>query len=113
MEFTEHLKWLGESTIIKLWKEFCCATGDESKYIFDGIWDIQSEAFALYGFNEKDFLMAILNGNVISLDAMLYVEDDLVKEVKGLVESPIDLDLLANWLIDTNHSVYTNWSDKK
>jgi hypothetical protein len=115
MEFIEYLKGLNLSTIIKLWNELCCACdyGDESKYIFDGIWDMQSEAFALYGFNEKDFLMAILNGNIISLDAMLYVEDDLVKEVKGLVESPIDLDLLANWLIDTNHSVYTNWSDKK
>lgn len=40
MEFVEHLKGLGERTIIKLWNEFCCDTGDESKYIFDGIWDM-------------------------------------------------------------------------
>ncbi len=113
MEFTEHLKGLGERTIIKLWNEFCCDTGDESKYIFDGIWDMQAEVFSLYGFDDKAFLYAILNGGMTNLNVMLYVEDDLIREVKGLAESPVSLDLLADWLIDTNHPIYAKWCDKK
>lgn len=115
MEFITYLKEFYTSLIIRLWNEFCldCDYGDESKYIFDGIWDMQAEVFSLYGFDDKAFLYAILNGGMTNLDAMLYVEDDLIREVKGLVESPIDLDLLANWLIDTNHPIYAKWCDKK
>lgn len=113
MEFVEHLKELGAHTIIRLWNEFCldCDYGDESKYIFDGIWDMQGEAFTLYGFDEKEFLYAILNGNVTRLDAMLYVEGGLVKEVKSLDESPIDLNLLVDWMIDTDHPIFADWFD--
>lgn len=115
MEFVEHLKGLGVSIVIRLWNEFCldCDYMDERKYIFDGIWDMQGEAFALYGFGDKEFLYALLNGNVTRLTALLYVEDDLVKEVKSLEESPVSLDLLADWLIDTNHPIYAKWCDKK
>lgn len=113
MEFVEHLKGLGRSTVIRLWNEFCldCDYGDESKYIFDGVWDMQGEAFALYGFDDKAFLYAILNGNVTRLTALLYVEDDLVKEVKSLEESPIDLNVLVDWMIDTDHPIFAEWSD--
>lgn len=113
MEFVKHLKGLGGSTVIRLWNEFCldCDHGDESKYIFDGVWDMQGEAFALYGFGDKEFLYALLNGNVTCLTAMLYVEDDLVKEVKSLEESPIDLNVLVDWMIDTDHPIFAEWSD--
>lgn len=113
MEFVEHLKELGGSTVIRLWNEFCldCDYGDESKYIFDGIWDMQGEAFALYGFGDKEFLYALLNGNVTCLTALLYVEDDLVKEVKSLEESPIDLNVLVDWMIDTDHPIFADWDD--
>lgn len=113
MKFVEHLKGLGGSTVIRLWNEFCldCDYGDESKYIFDGVWDMQGEAFALYGFDDKAFLYAILNGNVTRLTALLYVEDDLVKEVKSLEESPIDLNVLVDWMIDTDHPIFAEWSD--
>ena len=111
--FVEHLKGFGLNTIIRLWNAFCCDCdyGDESKYIFDGIWDMQPEVFALYGFDDKEFLYAILNGNVTQFDAMLYVEDGLVKEVKSLEESPIDLLLLVDWMIDTDHPIFADWAD--
>lgn len=114
MEFKEALYKVTFQTLISLWNEFCqdCDYGDESKYIFDGIWDMQGEAFALYGFDEKEFLYALLNGNVERLGGMLYVEDGLIKEVKSIEESPIDLNILADWMIDTDHPIFAEWSDK-
>lgn len=113
MEFLAYLKEFDLSIIIRLWNEFSddCDYGDESKYIFNNIWDMQPEAFALYGFDDKEFLYAILNGKVTRLDTMLYVEDGLVKEVKSLEESPIDLNLLVDWMIDTYHPIFADWCD--
>ena len=113
MEFITYLKEFDTSLIIRLWNEFCldCDYGDESKYIFDGVWDMQAEAFALYGFDDKEFLYAILNGNITCLTSLLYVEDDLVKEVKSLEESPIDLNVLVDWMIDTDHPIFADWDD--
>lgn len=113
MDFKQHLTKFNLQTLISLWNEFCidCDYGDESKSIFDGIWDMQGEAFALYGFDDKEFLYALLNGNVTRLTAMLYVEDGLIKEVKNLEESPIDLNLLIDWMIDTDHPIFADWID--
>ena len=113
MDFKQHLTKFNLQTLISLWNECCidCDYGDESKSIFDGIWDMQGEAFALYGFDDKEFLYALLNGNVTRLTAMLYVEDGLIKEVKNLEESPIDLNLLIDWMIDTDHPIFADWID--
>lgn len=113
MDFKKHLTKFHLQTLISLWNELClnCDYGDESKSIFDGVWDMQAEAFALYGFDDKKFLYALLNGNVTRLTAMLYVDDGLVKEVKSLEESPIDLNLLIDWMIDTDHPIFADWID--
>lgn len=113
MEFKEYLSGYYYKTLVNLWNEFCldCDYGDESKYIFDGIWDMQGEAFALYGFDEKEFLFALLNGNVERIGGMLYVENGLIKEVFSLIESPINLNLLVDWMIDTDHPIFADWYD--
>ena len=113
MEFKEYLSRGDLQPLIRVWNEFCndCDYGDERKYIFDGIWDMQGEAFALYGFDDKEFLFALLNGNVERIGGMLSVENGLIKEVFSLIESPINLNLLVDWMIDTDHPIFADWYD--
>ena len=72
---------------------------------------MKGEAFALYGFDDKEFLFALLNGNVERIGGMLYVENGLIKEVFSLIESPINLNLLVDWMIDTDHPIFADWYD--
>lgn len=103
-KFTAHLEEMNFSDLVSLWNEYAPERGFEE--IFSSI-----EDFAFLTETEGvELARMVFFGDVKNWDDMVYLGGyGNFKSCWSVESSPIDIELLANWMKDTGHQEYNTW----
>ena len=105
MSFKQHLASMSFDDLVPLWNEYAsCQSTDE--YIYESI-----EEFAeLSGEDGVELARKVFFGSVDNWYDKVYLDGYANFQSCWSVESsPIDLDILAEWLEVEDHEVFTEW----
>lgn len=105
-EFTTYLSDMDFADLAYIWNEYASENGDEQ--IYDSI----EEFAANFGAEGAELARMVFFGDVKNWGDMVYLNGyGNFQSCWNVENSPIDLDVLAEWMKDTNHQEYKEWLD--
>lgn len=109
MDFNNFLKTLSFHDLKILWNEYA-ATIDGGEKISDSIQDFADNSFVDAG----ELARMVFFGNVVNWDDNVFVNDKgNFQSCFDLESSPINIEVLAEWLEEENHEAFTYWKTSK
>lgn len=105
--FKNYLADKGYSELKTLWNEYASEQSPDDQ-IYDGV----EEYCELYDPKAVDVARMVAFGDIKNWGDDVYLNGyGNFKSCWSVESSPIDLDVLAEWLEDENHSAYAEWED--
>lgn len=105
-KFTEYLDDFSFDDLVALWNEYAIENG------YEQIYDSVEEFAANFETEGAELARMVFFGDVKNWSDMVYLNGYGNFESCWDVEnSPIDIDALAQWMKETNHSEYKEWLD--
>lgn len=105
-KFTEYLSDMTFADLAYLWNEYASENG------YEQIYDSVEEFAANFETDGTELARMVFFGDVKNWGDMVYLNGYGNFESCWNVEnSPIDIDALAQWMKETNHSEYKEWLD--
>ena len=105
-KFTEYLDDFSFDDLVALWNEYASENG------YEQIYDSVEEFAANFETEGAELARMVFFGDIRNWSDMVYLNGYGNFESCWNVEnSPIDIDELAKWMKETNHSEYKEWLD--
>ena len=105
-KFTEYLDDFSFDDLVALWNEFASENG------YEQIYDSVEEFAANFETEGAELARMVFFGDVKNWGDMVYLDGyGNFKSCWNVENSPIDLDELAKWMRETNHTDYKEWLD--
>lgn len=105
-KFTTYLQDMAFSDLVYIWNEYASENG------YEQIYDSVEEFAANFETDGAELARMVFFGDVRSWSDNVYLDGyGNFRSCLDVESSPIDLDVLADWLEKEEHEVFTEWKD--